>query len=123
MEAFLVSTGVVALAEMGDKTQLATISLAVQFRAPFAGVAGTTAGMLIADAIGIVIGVLMHKHIPQSFVHAFSAVIFMLFGLAGTYQFLIAHVSPAVSWAAVGALALGAFIASRYILGKEGHGS
>jgi len=111
------------LAEMGDKTQLATISLAVQFRSPFAVLAGTTCGMLIADAIGIVIGVMMHKHLPQGLLQTVCACVFMLFGLVGTQHFLAAHVSTVMTWSLVAALALSAFVASRFILGKEGHGS
>lgn len=110
-------------AEMGDKTQLATISLAVQFRSPFAVLAGTTCGMLIADAVGIVLGVLMHKHLPQGLLQNICAVVFMIFGLIGTEHFLAAHVSPVMTWTIIAALATAAFVASRFILGKEGHGS
>jgi putative Ca2+/H+ antiporter (TMEM165/GDT1 family) len=110
-------------AEMGDKTQLATVSLAVQFNAPIAVLAGTTAGMLIADAIGIMIGVIMHRHIPQGVIHIASAVIFMLFGLIGTHHFLAARLSPALTWSLLTAVSLGALFASRFILSKEGHGS
>ncbi|MCX7971237.1 MAG: TMEM165/GDT1 family protein, partial [Negativicutes bacterium] len=48
------------LAEMGDKTQLATVSLATRFPEwPLAVLIGTTAGMLVADAFGIVVGVML----------------------------------------------------------------
>jgi putative Ca2+/H+ antiporter (TMEM165/GDT1 family) len=48
MEALLVSTSVVALAEMGDKTQLATVALAARYDPLVAVVMGTTLGMMIA---------------------------------------------------------------------------
>ena len=49
MEAFLVSCGLVALAEMGDKTQIATVALAARFQSVYVIVAGTTIGMMIAN--------------------------------------------------------------------------
>ena len=46
MEAFLVSTGVVALAELGDKTQLLALLLAARFRAPLPVIAGIVTAVL-----------------------------------------------------------------------------
>lgn len=75
------------IAEMGDKTQLATIALATKFPdSPLAILAGTTTGMLIADAIGIVVGIVLAKKIPERKVKLISAGAFMLFGFIGTYQ-------------------------------------
>jgi len=74
------------LAEMGDKTQLATISLAVEYHSPFFVLLGTTAGMVIADAIGIVVGIVMHRHIPERAIKWISASVFILFGLIGVYK-------------------------------------
>jgi putative Ca2+/H+ antiporter (TMEM165/GDT1 family) len=77
------------MAEMGDKTQLATIALAAKFpAAPLGILAGTTAGMLIADAMGIIIGILLRKKIPEQTVKLVSAGAFILFGFIGTYQVL-----------------------------------
>lgn len=75
------------IAEMGDKTQLATIALATKFPdAPIAILAGTTTGMLIADAIGIIIGIVLAKKIPERTVKLVSAVAFMIFGFISSYQ-------------------------------------
>lgn len=76
------------LAEMGDKTQLATISLAVEYQSMISVLMGTTLGMVIADAIGIIIGIVMRKHIPEKTVKWISAIIFILFGLSGVYKVL-----------------------------------
>lgn len=76
------------LAEMGDKTQLATISLAIKYQSMVAVLIGTTAGMVIADAFGIMVGVVMRKHIPEKAIKWFSAIVFILFGLSGIYQSL-----------------------------------
>lgn len=72
-------------AEMGDKTQLATVALAAKYNAPVATLMGTTTGMLIADAIGIYIGVLAGKRIPAKFIKWVSALIFIAFGYIGLY--------------------------------------
>lgn len=76
------------LAEMGDKTQLATIALAAQFAAIIPVWAGTTIGMMIADGLGIIIGIVLGKRIPEKAVKWFAATIFILFGIAGLYQSL-----------------------------------
>lgn len=72
-------------AEMGDKTQLATVALAAKYNAPVATLIGTTTGMLIADAIGIYIGVLAGKRIPEKFIKWISALIFIAFGYIGLH--------------------------------------
>ncbi len=76
------------LAEMGDKTQLATIALAAQFDTVILVWLGTTAGMMIADGIGIIVGIVLGKRIPERTVKWVAAMIFILFGLAGLYEHL-----------------------------------
>jgi len=71
------------LAEMGDKTQLATVSLAVKYNNMGWVLLGTTTGMVIADAFGIVMGVVLRKHIPEKTIKWFSAAVFALFGIIG----------------------------------------
>lgn len=71
------------IAEMGDKTQLATVSLAAGLSNPFAVLLGTTIGMLVADGIGIIIGVVMNKKIPENVLKWVSAGIFAMSGLVG----------------------------------------
>jgi putative Ca2+/H+ antiporter (TMEM165/GDT1 family) len=76
------------LAEMGDKTQLATISLAVEYRDMAYVLMGTTLGMVVADAIGIGVGVVMQKHIPEKVIKWVAASVFAAFGFIGLYQVL-----------------------------------
>jgi putative Ca2+/H+ antiporter (TMEM165/GDT1 family) len=76
------------LAEMGDKTQLATISLAVEYQNMLNVLMGTTLGMVVADAIGILVGIVLRKHIPSQMIKWFSAGLFVLFGFAGIYKIL-----------------------------------
>jgi putative Ca2+/H+ antiporter (TMEM165/GDT1 family) len=73
------------LAEMGDKTQLATVALAADFRTVIPVWTGTTTGMLIADAVGIVIGIVLHKTLPEKQIKWFAAATFVLFGVWGLY--------------------------------------
>ena len=76
------------MAEIGDKTQLATISLAVKYQAIFTVWMGTTLGMLIADGIGIIVGIVMGKKIPERLIKWGAALIFIGFGLVGLYESL-----------------------------------
>ena len=75
-------------AEMGDKTQLATVALAAKYQSIIPIWMGTTAAMLVADAVGIIVVVVFGKRIPERFVKWFAAVIFILFGIAGLYDSL-----------------------------------
>ena len=74
------------IAEMGDKTQLATIALAAKFNTLLPVWLGTTAGMMVADAIGIIIGIVLGKRIPERLVKWFAALVFIFFGLYGLYE-------------------------------------
>jgi putative Ca2+/H+ antiporter (TMEM165/GDT1 family) len=70
------------LAEMGDKTQLATIALAAHYGAPVLVVIGTTLGMLIADVPAVFVGEKLAKRIPMRLVHSIAAAIFAALGVA-----------------------------------------
>ncbi len=83
---FWTVTNAFFLAEMGDKTQLATVALAAEFHTIVPVWAGTTTGMLIADAIGIIAGIVLHKKIPEMQIKWFAALVFIGFGLWGLYD-------------------------------------
>jgi len=68
-------------AEMGDKTQLATVALAAHYAAPLLVIAGTTLGMLIADVPAVLIGNKFAQKIPMKLVHGIAAAIFALMGV------------------------------------------
>ncbi|MEI6802672.1 MAG: TMEM165/GDT1 family protein [Burkholderiales bacterium] len=70
------------LAEMGDKTQIATVAMAAKFSNPWLVVAGTTLGMLIADVPAVFVGERFAARIPMKLVHSIAAGIFALLGLA-----------------------------------------
>jgi len=75
-------------AEMGDKTQLATVALATKYNNILVVWFGTTTAMIIADAFGIIIGTVLGKKIPERFVKWFAAIVFILFGVIGLKQYL-----------------------------------
>jgi len=76
------------IAEMGDKTQLATVALAAEFNTIVPVWMGTTAGMMIADGIGIIVGIVLHKRIPEKQIKWFAALVFIAFGVWGLYDAL-----------------------------------
>lgn len=69
------------LAEMGDKTQIATVALAAHYGTPLMVIAGTTFGMLLADVPAVFIGNKFAAKIPMKLVHAIAAGIFAVMGL------------------------------------------
>ena len=70
------------LAEMGDKTQLATVAMAAHYAAPLMVVIGTTLVMLIADVPAVLIGDKLANEIPMKLVHSIAAAIFAILGIA-----------------------------------------
>lgn len=74
------------IAEMGDKTQLATVALAARYESIIPVWLGTTSGMLVADAFGIIIGIVLGKKIPERLIKWFAALVFIAFGIIGLYQ-------------------------------------
>jgi putative Ca2+/H+ antiporter (TMEM165/GDT1 family) len=69
------------LAEMGDKTQIATVALAARYSDLVAVVAGTTLGMMLADVPAVFLGETIAKKVSMRWVHAIAAVIFLALGL------------------------------------------
>jgi putative Ca2+/H+ antiporter (TMEM165/GDT1 family) len=70
------------LAEMGDKTQIATVALAAQYQSVVAVVAGTTLGMMIANVPAVLLGERLANRLPVRLVHAIAAAIFAVLGVA-----------------------------------------
>lgn len=74
------------IAEMGDKTQLMTITIAAENQHPLLILMGTTVGMLVADGIGILGGAWMCRHIPEVYIKWIAGIIFMFFGTLTLYN-------------------------------------
>ncbi|GKS83110.1 TMEM165/GDT1 family protein [Acidovorax sp. SUPP1855] len=73
------------LAEMGDKTQVATVMLAARYSAYWWVVAGTTLGMMLANAPVVWLGERITRRVPIRAVHMVSAVIFLALGLIALF--------------------------------------
>ena len=77
------------MAEMGDKTQIATIMLAARYDALFTVTAGTTLGMMLANVPAVLLGEKAVKLVPVRWVHRMAALVFAAIGMA-----MLAGVGP-----------------------------
>jgi Ca2+/H+ antiporter, TMEM165/GDT1 family len=79
--AFLTTVVAFFLAEMGDKTQLATVALGARFSQVWIVTLGTTMGMMASNALAIFLGEKLLKRIPMKWVRVFASALFFLFGI------------------------------------------
>jgi len=94
------------LAELGDKTMLATVALASDHN--WAGVwIGATVAMVLADGLAIAAGALLHRRLPERLLHGLASVLFVLFGL-----WLLFDAALGWRWVAVVAAASAAVLAA-----------
>ena len=100
---------------MGDKTQLATVALAAKYQSPVAVWTGTNIGMLVADAIGIIVGIVMHKHIPERAIKWGAALVFIGFGIYGIHE----NVSEQVLTPIIEVVSMVAIIAAGWFLARS----
>jgi len=108
------------MAEMGDKTQLATIALAVEYNTVITVWMGTTIGMIISNAVGIIVGNVMGRRIPERFIKWTAALVFIAFGVYGLYENLPKHVwSPAGSAVSLAVLTAAMYAIARFGARKE----
>jgi Ca2+/H+ antiporter, TMEM165/GDT1 family len=80
---FWAVAGAFFLAEMGDKTQLASMALAAEYAAPLPVWLGAVLAMAAVDGVAIVAGVLLHKRVPEKAVKRLAGVAFIAFGVWG----------------------------------------
>ncbi len=78
---FLTTLIVFFLAEMGDKTQIATVALAAQYHTFFAIVGGTTLGMMLANGPAVYLGERIAGRLPIGLVHGAAAIVFAILGV------------------------------------------
>lgn len=79
---FVLTTGLFFLAEMGDKTQIATIALGAKYDSVVSVTLGTTLGMMLANAPAVWLGKQFTQRLPIAWVHRIAASIFILLGIA-----------------------------------------
>ncbi|MDR2925753.1 MAG: TMEM165/GDT1 family protein [Azoarcus sp.] len=73
------------IAEMADKTQIATVALAAQYGSPLLVVAGTTLGMLIADVPAVFVGGRLGEKLPVKTIRVVAALLFAALGAAALF--------------------------------------
>ena len=78
---FLLTTSLFFMAEMGDKTQIATIALGARYDDVIAVTIGTTLGMMLANAPAVWIGTKFTNRVPIKWVHTVAAVVFIAIGI------------------------------------------
>ncbi|OHC61590.1 MAG: hypothetical protein A2045_09910 [Rhodocyclales bacterium GWA2_65_20] len=74
------------LAEMGDKTQVATVALAAQYQTLLAVVMGTTLGMMLANVPAVLVGDKAAQRLPLKLVHGIAALIFAALGVLALFN-------------------------------------
>ena len=79
--AFLVTLVAFFIAEIGDKTQIATLALAAAYPNLLAVVAGTTAGMMIANVPVVFLGKAFANRLPLKAIHYGAAILFIILGV------------------------------------------
>jgi Ca2+/H+ antiporter, TMEM165/GDT1 family len=92
------------LAEMSDKTTLATLTLASDH--DWTGVwIGSTLGMVLADCLAIGVGMLLHRRLPRQLLHTLASLLFLMFGLWMLFDSALGWRSAAIAVTAAVALA------------------
>ena len=79
--AFVTTVVTFFLAEMGDKTQIATITLAAKYHSLLYVTIGTTIGMMVTDGLAVFFGDKMTKFIPMKWVHIGAAILYIIFSI------------------------------------------
>jgi putative Ca2+/H+ antiporter (TMEM165/GDT1 family) len=79
---FLTTVIAFFIAEMGDKTQIATVALAARYSSVIAVVAGTTLGMMLANVPAVYLGGKIANRVPLNLVHGIAAILFLVLGIA-----------------------------------------
>ena len=103
--AFFAVTSAFLLAELGDKTMLATVTLAADN--DWVGVwIGSTLGMVAADALAILVGAIAGKHLPERLIQIVAAASFLVFGIF----ILIDGIFPALPGVVIVGIAIGAVV-------------
>ena len=77
----LTTLGVIFWAELGDKTQLAAMTLAVQTRRPWAVLIGASVALVSVSAIGVAVGGLLGEYLPLAWIKRAAAVAFIIIGV------------------------------------------
>ena len=72
--------GLIFLAELGDKTQLTTMALSAQTKAPLAVFVGAAAALTLTSLLGVLVGGIISRYVPAEYIRTISGVFFMVIG-------------------------------------------
>ena len=78
---FLTTFGVIFLAEMGDKTQLAAMTMAAQSKKPWAVLFAAALALTAVSAIGVLVGSVLGSYLPLLWIKRAAAVAFIIIGI------------------------------------------
>ena len=77
----LTTFGIIFLAEMGDKTQLAAMTMAAQTKKPWAVLIGASLALAAVSALGVIVGSVIGEYVPLEWVKRIAAVAFIVIGV------------------------------------------
>ena len=77
----LTTFGIIFLAEMGDKTQLAAMTMAAQTKKPWAVLIGASLALAAVSALGVIVGSVIGEYVPLEWVKRVAAVAFIVIGV------------------------------------------
>lgn len=80
-KALMTSFGLVFLAELGDKTQLTTMTLAAQRDAPWAVLLGSASALVVSAALGVVLGGFISEVVPEHYIRTGAGIGFIVIGV------------------------------------------
>ena len=79
--AFWTTFGLLVVAEMGDKTQLAAITLAAETRSPVSVFLGAALALSLVSLLGVALGALLGQYLPEALLHKAAALAFIVIGV------------------------------------------
>jgi len=81
LRVLLTTFGVIFLAEMGDKTQLAAMTMSAQTKKPWAVFLGASLALTAVSALGVVVGATLGNYVPLDWVKRIAAIAFIVIGV------------------------------------------
>ncbi|HEY8223649.1 MAG TPA: TMEM165/GDT1 family protein [Pyrinomonadaceae bacterium] len=81
LRVLLTTFGIIFLAEMGDKTQIAAMTMAAQTKKPWAVFLGASLALAAVSAIGVIVGGALGNYVPLEWVKRIAAILFIIIGV------------------------------------------
>lgn len=81
LRVLLTTFGVIFLAEMGDKTQLAAMTMAAETKKPWAVFIGASVALAAVSALGVLVGAVLGNYVPLDWVKRIAAIAFIVIGI------------------------------------------